>query len=98
MAICMICDPSPRRRTRSARAADRGGSPKPVSLGPRHAALARLGADIVVGEGQSFGNTLSFGRGRMSGLFATRQKYVRQMPGRLVGETVDAEGKAVASF
>jgi glycine dehydrogenase subunit 1 len=51
-----------------------------------------MGADIVVGEGQSFGNTLSFG-GPYVGLFATRQKYVRQMPGRLVGETVDAEGK-----
>jgi len=51
-----------------------------------------LGADIVVGEGQSFGNALSFG-GPYVGLFATRQKYVRQMPGRLVGETVDAEGK-----
>ncbi|MEN3384521.1 MAG: glycine dehydrogenase subunit 1 [Hyphomicrobiales bacterium] len=51
-----------------------------------------MGADIVVGEGQSFGNALSFG-GPYVGLFATRQKYVRQMPGRLVGETVDAEGK-----
>ncbi len=49
-------------------------------------------ADIVVGEGQSFGNALSYG-GPYVGLFATRQKYVRQMPGRLVGETVDAEGK-----
>src|ERR1700737_4865787 len=51
-----------------------------------------MGADIVVGEGQSFGNALSF-VGPYVGLFATRQKYVRQMPGRLVGETVDAEGK-----
>jgi len=51
-----------------------------------------MGADIVVGEGQSFGNALSYG-GPYVGLFATRQKYVRQMPGRLVGETVDAEGK-----
>ena len=51
-----------------------------------------MGADIVVGEGQSFGNVLSYG-GPYVGLFATRQKYVRQMPGRLVGETVDAEGK-----
>jgi len=51
-----------------------------------------MGADIVVGEGQSIGNALSFG-GPYVGLFATRQKYVRQMPGRLAGETVDAEGK-----
>jgi glycine dehydrogenase subunit 1 len=51
-----------------------------------------MGADIVVGEGQSFGNPLSFG-GPYVGLFATRQKYVRQMPGRLAGETVDAEGR-----
>ena len=51
-----------------------------------------MGADIVVGEGQSIGNALSFG-GPYVGLFATRQKYVRQMPGRLAGETVDAEGR-----
>jgi len=50
------------------------------------------GADIVVGEGQSIGVGLSFG-GPYVGLFATRQSYVRQMPGRLCGETVDAEGK-----
>ncbi len=50
------------------------------------------GADIVVGEGQSIGNPLTFG-GPYVGLFATREKYIRQMPGRLCGETVDAEGK-----
>jgi glycine dehydrogenase subunit 1 len=50
------------------------------------------GADIVVGEGQSLGNPLTFG-GPYVGLFATRQKFIRQMPGRLCGETVDAEGK-----
>ena len=48
-----------------------------------------MGADIVVGEGQSIGNALNFG-GPYVGLFATRQKYVRQMPGRLAGQTVDA--------
>jgi glycine dehydrogenase subunit 1 len=51
-----------------------------------------MGADIVVGEGQSIGNALNFG-GPYVGLFATRQKYVRQMPGRLCGETTDAEGR-----
>ena len=51
-----------------------------------------MGADIVVGEGQSIGNGLNFG-GPYVGLFASRMKHVRQMPGRLVGETVDAEGK-----
>jgi len=52
----------------------------------------QMGADIVVAEGQSLGNPLTFG-GPYVGLFATRQKYVRQMPGRLAGETVDAEGR-----
>jgi glycine dehydrogenase subunit 1 len=51
-----------------------------------------MGADIVVGEGQGIGNALSFG-GPYVGLFATRQKYLRQMPGRLCGETVDKEGR-----
>jgi len=51
-----------------------------------------MGADIVAGEGQSIGNALAFG-GPYVGLFATRQKYVRQMPGRLAGETVDNEGR-----
>ncbi|MGO9741420.1 MAG: aminomethyl-transferring glycine dehydrogenase subunit GcvPA [Roseiarcus sp.] len=51
-----------------------------------------MGADIVVGEGQSLGNALTFG-GPYVGLFATRMKHVRQMPGRLAGETVDAEGR-----
>ena len=51
-----------------------------------------MGADIVVGEGQSIGNALSFG-GPYVGLFATREKYLRQMPGRLCGETMDAEGR-----
>ncbi|MCB1512383.1 MAG: aminomethyl-transferring glycine dehydrogenase subunit GcvPA [Hyphomicrobiaceae bacterium] len=51
-----------------------------------------MGADIVVAEGQSIGNGLNFG-GPYVGLFAVRQKHVRQMPGRLCGETVDADGK-----
>jgi glycine dehydrogenase subunit 1 len=51
-----------------------------------------MGADIAVGEGQSIGNGLNFG-GPYVGLFACTQKLVRQMPGRLCGETTDAEGK-----
>ena len=50
------------------------------------------GADIVAAEGQSIGNGLNFG-GPYVGLFATREKFIRQMPGRLSGETVDAEGR-----
>jgi glycine dehydrogenase subunit 1 len=49
-------------------------------------------ADIVVGEGQSIGNALNFG-GPYVGLFAAKSKYIRQMPGRLCGETVDAAGQ-----
>ncbi|HEY3777960.1 MAG TPA: aminomethyl-transferring glycine dehydrogenase subunit GcvPA [Rhizomicrobium sp.] len=51
-----------------------------------------MGADIVAAEGQSIGNGLNFG-GPYVGLFATREKFIRQMPGRLAGETVDAEGR-----
>ena len=50
------------------------------------------GADIVVAEGQPFGNPLSFG-GPVVGLFAAKQKYVRKMPGRIVGATEDVEGR-----
>ena len=51
-----------------------------------------MDADIVVGEGQSIGVGLQFG-GPYVGLFGCKDKYVRQMPGRLCGETVDADGR-----
>ncbi len=62
-----------------------------VSLGALKSPGA-MGADIVVAEGQSIGNGLSFG-GPYVGLFSAREKFVRQMPGRLSGETVDAHGR-----
>jgi len=65
---------------------------EPVALGAIRSP-GEMGADIVVGEGQSIGVGLQFG-GPYLGLFAVRNpKHVRQMPGRLCGETVDAEGK-----
>jgi glycine dehydrogenase subunit 1 len=64
---------------------------EPVALGLIRSP-GEMGADIVVGEGQSLGVGLNFG-GPYVGLFACQEKFVRQMPGRLCGETVDAEGK-----
>ncbi|MGE5545809.1 MAG: aminomethyl-transferring glycine dehydrogenase subunit GcvPA [Solirubrobacterales bacterium] len=64
---------------------------EPVSLGLVESPGA-MGADIVVAEGQSLGIGMNFG-GPGLGLFATRDKYVRQMPGRLAGQTVDVDGK-----
>jgi glycine dehydrogenase subunit 1 len=63
----------------------------PVALG-LFKAPGDLGADIVVGEGQSLGSPPSYG-GPYLGLFACREKHLRQMPGRLVGMTTDANGR-----
>ena len=64
---------------------------EPVALGLIESP-GTLGADIVVGEGQAIGVGLQFG-GPYLGLFGCREKFVRQMPGRLCGETVDGEGR-----
>lgn len=63
----------------------------PISLG-MFKPPGEMGADIVVGEGQPLGGGLNFG-GPYLGFFATRQKYVRRMAGRLAGETADTEGQ-----
>ena len=63
----------------------------PISLGLFQSPGA-YGADVVVAEGQPLGIPLSFG-GPHLGVFATRKQYVHRMPGRLVGETVDAKGR-----
>ena len=63
----------------------------PISLG-MFKPPGDYGADIAVADGQALGNPISFG-GPALGIFACRKEYVRQMPGRIVGKTVDVEGK-----
>ena len=62
----------------------------PVNLGMLEAP-GRLGADVVVGEGQGLGVPLSYG-GPYLGVFAAKRDFVRRMPGRLVSATVDRDG------
>ncbi|MFW6119295.1 MAG: aminomethyl-transferring glycine dehydrogenase subunit GcvPA [Petrotogales bacterium] len=64
----------------------------PIILGVLEAP-GNLGADIVVGEGQPLGNPMNLG-GPGLGLFATKKKYIRKIPGRLIGKTKDLDGKA----
>jgi glycine dehydrogenase subunit 1 len=82
--------------TAARRVADEHGALLLAGFDPVAAALLRSagadGADVVVGEGQPFGAPLSFG-GPYLGLFACRSEQVRRLPGRLVGQTVDTEGR-----
>ena len=63
----------------------------PIALGLLKSP-GEMGADIVVGDGQSLGNPLSFG-GPSFGFIAARKQYIRNLPGRIIGETVDREGR-----
>lgn len=78
------------------RLADAHGSTMVVAADPVAAGILRSagewGADVVVGEGQAFGTALSFG-GPYLGIFSCTMAQVRRLPGRLVGETVDVEGR-----
>lgn len=63
----------------------------PIALG-MYQAPGDYGADIVIGEGQALGNALGFG-GPYLGIFACKEKYLRRMAGRLIGQTVDTKGR-----
>src|SRR5438105_4054519 len=79
-----------------AEAAKRTGALLVCSVDPLTLGILRppadFGVDVAVGEGQSLGNRLDFG-GPSFGFFAAREKYIRRMPGRIAGETVDVDGK-----
>ncbi len=86
----------PRRLRRLAESVHAAGAMLVVAVDPISLGLfippGECGADIVVGEGQALGNPLNFG-GPYLGFFACRKDDVRKMAGRLVGQTVDAEGR-----
>jgi glycine dehydrogenase subunit 1 len=77
-------------------AAKEAGALAVVACDPLPLAILRppgeLGADVVVGEGQSLGNRLDYG-GPSFGFFAATEAYLRRMPGRIAGETTDADGR-----
>jgi glycine dehydrogenase subunit 1 len=79
-----------------AEAAKRTGAVLVCSVDPLTLGLLRppgdFGVDVAVGEGQSLGNRLDFG-GPSFGFFAAQERYMRRMPGRIAGETVDVDGK-----
>jgi glycine dehydrogenase subunit 1 len=66
-------------------------SANPISLG-LYRPPGEYGADVVVGEGQPLGNAIGFG-GPYLGIFACKEKYIRRMAGRLIGQTLDTEGR-----
>ena len=78
----------PRRASRPARCSS--VPPTAPARGPQ--AARRQGVDVCVGEGQSLGNRLDFG-GPSFGFFAAAERFIRKMPGRIAGETLDAEGR-----
>lgn len=77
-------------------AAHEAGGLAVVATDPTAMGLLRspgtMGADVAVGEGAALGNPMSYG-GPYVGLFATKQQHVRQVPGRIAGETIDADGR-----